>query len=319
MNASTRARMVFEAFLLALAVLMSSCGPPNSQHADVKFDANVAHPAYANSGPRVLIDEAHRNFHTATGRYRPFATLIQNDGYRVNSNREKFTAASLEPGVILVISNAMGPNNREWESAFAVDEVQAVKDWVSGGGSLLLIADHFPMGGAAEGLSKAFGVEMSKGVTEDTLNCDPSDPASLIFSRENGLLVSHPVTEGQKREDSVARVVTFTGQSLSVPPDGVGFLKLSASASDRRPLAPKIEKSGNDVRVTPQYADPVPATGRSQGVALEFGKGRVVILGEAAMMTAQISNDGHPFGMNVPGNDDHQLALNIMHWLSRLD
>ncbi len=55
------------------------------------------------------------------------------------------------------------------------------------------------------------------------------------------------------------------------------------------------------------------------GVALQLGRGRVVILGEAAMMTAQISGDGHPFGMNVPGNDDRQLALNILHWLSRLE
>jgi hypothetical protein len=53
-----------------------------------------------------------------------------------------------------------------------------------------------------------------------------------------------------------------------------------------------------------------------------FGKGRVVILGEAAMLTAQISKSTEPsspdqkFGMNTPGNDDRQFALNILHWLS---
>ena len=36
------------------------------------------------------------------------------------------------------------------------------------------------------------------------------------------------------------------------------------------------------------------------------------------MMTAQITGDGRPFGMNA-GNDNRQLALNIMHWLSRLE
>ena len=40
------------------------------------------------SGPRVVIDESHRNFHTASGRYRPFAQLIGNDGYRVEPGRE---------------------------------------------------------------------------------------------------------------------------------------------------------------------------------------------------------------------------------------
>jgi hypothetical protein len=140
-----------------------------------------------------------------------------------------------------------------------------------------------------------------------------------VYSRENGLLVSHPITDGRSAEESIARVVTFTGQSISVPARAVPFLKLGATARDFRPLAPKIAKSGNDTRVIPQYADPEPAAGRAQGIALEFGKGRVVVLGEAAMMTAQISGDGHPFGMNVPGNDNRKLALNIMHWLSRLE
>jgi len=56
---------------------------------------------------------------------------------------------------------------------------------------------------------------------------------------------------------------------------------------------------------------------------MRFGKGRVVVLGEAALLTAQIvtSPDGNPqtqrkFGMNAPGNDDRQFALNVLHWLS---
>jgi uncharacterized membrane protein len=123
-----------------------------------------------------VIDESHRNFHTASSRYRPFAQLIGNDGYRVQPGRRTFTPENLRLGDILVISNAQGPkNNLEWESAFGPEEVRAVHDWVSGGGSLLLIADHFPMGGAAEKLSQAFGVEMTKGVTEDTVNCIPGD------------------------------------------------------------------------------------------------------------------------------------------------
>jgi hypothetical protein len=36
------------------------------------------------------------------------------------------------------------------------------------------------------------------------------------------------------------------------------------------------------------------------------------------MLTAQVSGDGEKFGMNAPGLDNKQFALNIMHWLSRL-
>jgi len=60
------------------------------------------------------------------------------------------------------------------------------------------------------------------------------------------------------------------------------------------------------------------AAGRVQGLAMKFGKGRVVVLGEAGMLSAQIDNKGRVFGMNYPNVDNRQFALNIMHWLSRL-
>ena len=64
---------------------------------------------------------------------------------------------------------------------------------------------------------------------------------------------------------------------------------------------------------------PASAAGRAQGIAMKFGKGRVVILAEAAMLSAQLAGPNRmPFGMNRPGIDNRQLALNIVHWLSRL-
>jgi hypothetical protein len=57
-------------------------------------------------------------------------------------------------------------------------------------------------------------------------------------------------------------------------------------------------------------------------VAIEFGKGRIVVLGEAGMLTAQVVRflffTIEKFGFSRPGNDKRQFALNIMHWLTRL-
>jgi hypothetical protein len=70
-----------------------------------------------------------------------------------------------------------------------------------------------------------------------------------------------------------------------------------------------------------------PAKGRSQGLALSSGKGRVVVLGEAGFLSAQIiqgpaaqalGRDRILMGMNRPGLDNQQIALNILHWLSGL-
>ena len=53
---------------------------------------------------------------------------------------------------------------------------------------------------------------------------------------------------------------------------------------------------------------------------MTFGKGRVVAAGEAGMFgaTGPVPGRKTRFGLNVPGNDNRQFALNILHWLSRL-
>ncbi len=286
--------------------------------ADASFDTKVARPAYGNEHPKVLFDEAHRNIHKTNGLYSPFAELIASDGYRVVPNRESFSQATLDGYRILVIANALGSNDANDGPAFTEGESSAVCDWVQAGGSLLLITDHAPTGAAAESLAGRLGVEMSKGMTEDAKNHDTAsgDTSQLIFTRENGLLLDHPITRGRDASEKVSKVMTFTGQSLRTSQSDAAILKLGDSAGNR-PASIQVEKSGGDIRVLIDYGDPVPAKGYAQAVALQFGKGRVVVLGEAAMLTAQLDGKTKkPFGMNVQGTDNRQLALNIMHWLS---
>jgi hypothetical protein len=276
------------------------------QRADPKFDVKVARPAYTQVHPTVLIDEAHHNFHTAGGRYKPFAQLMANDGYHVVPNRAKFTNDALKGCNVLVIANALGAEDMgssdAAKSAFTDAECDAVRDWVEHGGSLLLITDHAPMGSAALSLGKRFGVGMSTTTTIDPVNkAADQGPASLMFTRENKLLAEHPITHGRDDSERVNRVQTFTGQSLKGPEGSVAFLKLGDTAVD----------SGESGEVS--------AAGRAQGIAFAHGKGRVVVLGEAAELSAQIAGAGDfKMGMNVPGIDNRQMALNIMHWLSGL-
>jgi hypothetical protein len=81
---------------------------------------------------------------------------------------------------------------------------------------------------------------------------------------------------------------------------------------------PKVERRGGDVIVSMDYLKSAPAKGRAQGLALSLDGGRVVVLGEAAMISAQLDEKGRPSGMNHPGVDNRKLTLNIMHWLSRV-
>jgi hypothetical protein len=274
------------------------------QRGDPDFDARVAAPAYpAAPGvrhPRLVLDEAHRNFHTAGGRYRAFAALAINDGYAVASNGAVFTAEALRGVDLLVIANAMGEDGHEGRPAFTPDEDAAVAAWVRHGGSLLLIADHAPFGGAAARLASQFGVTMHLRYARDDEFHDGWDNERLVFSRDNGLLAANAITDGRSPAERVRRVVTFTGQSLSGPPEAIELLRLGDGAYDWE---------SRQVRF--------PARGHVQVLAHAFGAGRVVVAGEAAMFSAQIDPLGRKLGMNRSDSDDRQFLLNVLHWLTR--
>jgi S1-C subfamily serine protease len=282
-------------------------GANAQQFADPEFDAKVDRPAFSDTHPAVFVDEAHNNFHTADGRYRPFADLIRNDGYAVTGNKSKFTAESLKGCTILVVANAQGaPQMRSPDAgkpAFGPTECDAVFAWIQAGGSLLLIADHYPWGASTDILAKRLGIEMGTSTTFDPANSEAGFPAQLNFSRVNDSLPDHPILAGRDGSERIDRVLTFAGQSLKGPPGSVPILKLSRSAADQpRPGIPGRNAS---------------AAGRAQGLAFTLGRGRVVVLGEAAMLSAQVNGRrGAPMGMNVPGTDNRQFALNLMHWLS---
>jgi hypothetical protein len=301
----------FAAFSVGcLLVIVLEVVAHGQQIADPHFNSSVEHPAYTKNYPRVLFDEAHNNFHTAGGRYKPFADLIFSDGYQVVVNRKPFTSASLMTFKILIIANALGAEDMDEDGAdrpaFTDEEADAVREWVRGGGALLFIADHAPFGSAAEILAKRFDVDMSKGFTLDPANSQKESKNSgwIVYSRENHLLADDPITKGRNDSERVSRVMTFVGQSLKGPEGSEVLLKLSDTATDRIPGDPPKDSS---------------AAGRAQALALKFGKGRVVVLGDAAMLSAQVTgSDNQPFGMNIPNIDNKQLALNIMHWLSGL-
>jgi len=302
--------------IIPMLGLLISC---NAQKADPDFHATVDRPAYLHEHPKVIIDEAHNNIHKADGTYRPFAELLMRDGYSVSANRRQFSSNTLEGFDILVISNAKGKEHK-YDPAFTIEECDVVERWVKNGGSLLLVADHYPLGSAAEILSLRFGISMSKGETSDSLHYDTSsrDKSQLLFSRENGLLGDHPILWGRDSSERIAQVVTFTGQSLRGPTESIPLLALANSATDQVPDSIWEEREWIFFSNTyTRFGEPVSAAGRAQGIALPFARGRVVVLGEAAMLTAQVSEDDR-FGMQVPGNDDRQFALNVMHWLSRL-
>ncbi len=136
------------------------------QVSDESFQFHNPRPAFAvGKGPQVCIDEAHYNFHTADGRYKPFAELLRGDGYSVAGFAGDLTRDALAGCDLLVVANPLAAENEDdWSyphpSAFAKDEIRELMEWVRGGGRFLLFADHAPIAGAARDLGAVFGIVM---------------------------------------------------------------------------------------------------------------------------------------------------------------
>ena len=89
------------------------------------------------------------------------------------------------------------------------------------------------------------------------------------------------------------------------------------SQPERVPTGSKTVTTGNTTTTTFETKN-TSAAGHCQALAMPVGKGRIVVCGEAAMLSAQVDlHSGLKFGMNVPGVDNRQFVLNTIRWLVR--
>ncbi|MGH7718523.1 MAG: hypothetical protein ACREON_06740 [Gemmatimonadaceae bacterium] len=243
---------------------------------DRVFRPPIEAPAYAEGkGPVVCLDEAHASFHTLDGRFWAFGELIRRDGYAVRALRAKFDRASLAQCAILVISNAQ-PSDAEWDtypyptpSAFTPEEVHATHRWVRGGGSLLLVADHMPLAGAAADLAAAFGVTFTDGFAVEGFGVDSERDAAFakptMFRTADQTLRPHAIVRGRGASESVTSVRTFTGQAFQAPATAEPLLVLPATFIALMPE--NAWQFGPDTRR-------VPVGGWFQGAVMRVESGR---------------------------------------------
>jgi hypothetical protein len=300
------------ALLIAGATVACATTAGPGQRPDLEYQPPIIDPLFdMGTGPLVLIDEAHFNFHTAGGRYRTFAELLRRDGFVVRPHTGPFTADSLAAARILVISNALNEDDvEEWvlpnPSAFTVAEIDAVETWVERGGSLMLIADHMPFPGAAAQLAERFGLLFINGYARM-----PARPGPITFTRADGTLRPHPITDGRSAAERIDRVTTFGGQAFRAHPDtAVQPLLVMGEGTEMQLTV----EAGVVTETTPRFA----GVGLLQGAVLRHGAGRIAAFGEAAMFSAQVRGvERIPMGMNEPRADqNYRFLLNVVRWLA---
>ncbi len=291
-------------FFLASIFFLSSLPGTSQQIADTLYSPEILNPVYnKGAGSIVLIDEAHHNFHTLNGRFRPFAHVLEKDGYVVKASAEPFTASQLSNAKILVIANALDSSNlQQWSlpnpSAFTDTEIAVVNEWVKNGGSLFLIADHMPFPGAAEKLAASFGFKFYNGFAMKNGGHD-------VFTLGNGLIVNK-LTKGRNEAETITSLQTFTGQAFEIPENAQPVVVLNSKYTLKMPTV-----AWQFTKDTPEIS----CEGLAQGAYLKYGKGRIVVFGEAAMFTAQLQGK-NKVGMNLKSaSQNFQFLLNTIHWL----
>lgn len=301
--------LIFVILYSSITTMLTSCSS-NDPRPDSSFDVSVRDPHFKETHPAVAFDLAHKNHHRIDGSYGPFAELISNDGCVVTGIDSPADSLLLAKTDIYITATAMGFKDPGEISPYTPEEIGAIEHWVSNGGSILIITEHYPFGKAMEPLLNAFGVIVHNGYTEDSTLNDRSVPDALLFENAKGNLnASHPIL------NTIERINTFTGSSVTGDSTWTPLLQLSTSAQNYN-VKVNVERSGGDTKVSVSYADFYSAAGYTQGMCKVYGKGRIVVLAESALLTAQIDRNGHSFGMNVPNTDNKQFALNIIRWLA---
>ena len=298
---------------MTVLLMLTSVVSFAQQVGDGSFEFVNNDPAFSpDSGPAVCIDEAHHNFHTAVGRYKPFADLLRSDGYKVVRFDELFSRDTLGMCDLLVIANALAEGNAgNWmlphASAFSRDELRDLLYWVNEGGNLLLIADHAPLAAAAQDLGAVFGLVMTNVYTD-------AKPGVDIFDITSQTLKPHPIIDGRSEGEKINQVMTFTGQAAQITqgwepllvfgPEAVAWINIEQSFQE----GPREDWPSFSIE------------GWVHAAAREWREGRIVFFGEAAMCTSQVVGPNRmPIGMNHPeAAQNAQFCLNTVRWLTRV-
>ena len=299
---------------LLLFLLLFTITSQAQLYNDSSFNANVVHPKFKKGyGPKILIDAGHHNFLVEIGLIKPLFDVASSDGYQIKIDSMQFTKEYLSNYNIVVIWPAMpfkfGSKNQVTdEITFTTDELNALHDWVSNGGSLLMFSEHAPIDKSVTPLFNKFGIQLSTGIVVDSLNSDtpiemPSWKYSFLkFTSKNGLLnTEHPITKGEKKNERISNILTYVGGGLTG--DGyTNIFKLSSSA------------------IIKKWSGSMPSgTPNSQCLAGNVGKGKLVALGDCnGFIAMNVKSGGYKLsaGMHVSGYDWKQFVLNTLHWLS---
>jgi beta-galactosidase GanA len=240
---------------------------------------------------RILID-AKRNTQYSKSRTPSLVWLLENNGFQLlNSvgrigkevktvNKDIIGKEQLSTFNVLSLPGV--PGGIGHTRGFSDEELQTIKNYVENGGGLFITAQF--MHGPHGHMSSAYASKVAQLFGVRILRDAVSDPANHIKNE------ARFVTYKNIKKSSVT-----TGVKLF---QSMGMAPLKISNPDAQALIISSDKSSSKILKNGK----IPAL-----VAIEYGKGRVVVMGDASWMLPNA----------LVKADNAQLALNIFNWLAK--
>lgn len=218
--------------------------------------------------------------------YSILVDMLEASGYIVKSLNTTLTYEALKNITVLVLPP---PTVK-----YTVQEIEALDMWVKEGGSLLVLAEWGNFSTYLEDVVAVFNVKV-KSVDNNDVIVDPENSLTLnnmpynvwFYIGRSQLNTTSPILSGVSRlEFYGATTLDFEkGSALAFTSNNAKWL-YSGDVEGREPLI----------------------------VALEYGKGRVVIIGDSDIFSNEdLDGDGE---VNLFDSDNEILALNIFSWLT---
>lgn len=269
-------------------------------------------PAFASQqGPRLLIHRAVSPY-VQRGSFEPFKILAESDGFQVAYLNEPVTSANLAGTDLFIIANAYTRNYKNYStleapSVYTDDEIAMLVEWVKKGGSMLILADHSPFAGGTIQLANAFGFTYMTGIAISKNSLSERINSHIDFTKENKLLAEHPITDGSSGRKPISHFYAFEGQAIIPPSQATSILTIPSYFETLLGFDPEVDF----------YSSPrLDSGGLSQGATLEFGNGRLMIMGETGGFTAQIIDGIAGTGFEEPVADENkEFVLAALRWL----
>lgn len=227
------------------------------------------------------------NYHTVSG-FRRFCTALTEEGFNLYvENYRGFDRSILDKYDVFFVGE------QTYHSRFmTARQRKDLLDWVRQGGGLFALVEHTNAHYMAEVFNQLFK-DLPVKVRNDSI-CDINQPGPVSPSWVDIPIVkNHPVTKG------VCEYRFFNGGSFDTP-WGVLF-------SSKSSWSDKYNKKDNPIHNGNKKHDPDELSGPlAAAAAFEYGKGRIVVLGDHNAMS----------NPTIYWGDHYRFVTNCMKWLA---